>query len=91
MDCDLGQLACPEFPDRVFELKDFAGGSGDQGALQRAVDECCRQGGGTVRVDPGVWRTGAVKLYSNIRLYLEEGSRLEFSASFSSCSTSKCA
>ena len=80
MNCDLEKLAGPEFPDRVFELKDFAGGPGDQGALQRAVDECRRQDGGTVRVNPGVWRTGAVKLYSNIRLYLEEGSRLEFSA-----------
>ena len=46
MDCDLEQLACPEFPKRVFELKDFAGGSGDQGALQRAVDECRRQASG---------------------------------------------
>ena len=80
MDCDLEQLACPEFSDRFFELKDFSGVSGDQGALQRAVDECRRQGGGTVRVNPGVWRTGAVKLYSNICLCLEEGSRLEFSA-----------
>ena len=77
---DLEYLACPVFPDRVFNIKDFAAGAGDKGALQRAIDECRSQGGGTVRVDAGTWQTGAVKLYSNIQLFLEEKSRLEFSS-----------
>ena len=80
MDCDLEKLACPKFPEPVFNLRDHAAGTGDKGALQRAVEACRRQGGGTVCVNAGVWQTGAVKLYSNIRLFLEEGSRLEFSA-----------
>ena len=77
--CDLEQLGCPEFPERVFRLADFAAAADDKTALQRAVDECRRQGGGTVRVDAGVWQTAALKLYGGIRLHLEEGSRLEFS------------
>lgn len=77
---NLEQLAFPKFPDRIFHLKDFALGADDKGALQRMIDKCRLQGGGTVCVNAGVWQTGAVKLYSNIRLFLEAGSRLEFSA-----------
>ena len=77
---DLEQLARPEFPERSFRLADFAAGADDKTALQRAVDECRRQGGGTVCIDAGVWQSAALKLYSGIRLHLEEGSRLEFSA-----------
>lgn len=85
MNCNQEQLTPPVFPDRIFHLKDFAAGSDDKAALQRAVDECRSRGGGTVCVDPGVWQTGALKLYGNIRLFLEKNSRLEFSPDPADC------
>lgn len=77
---NLELLSCPKFPEKKFQLKDFAAGPDDKGALQRTVDECRKQGGGTVCVNAGVWQTGALKLYGDINLFLETGSRLEFSA-----------
>lgn len=76
---DLEQLVFPAFPENRLEIKDFSSGPGDKKALQKTVDECVRRGGGTVCVTPGVWQTGGVKLYSNVHLFLEEGSRVEFS------------
>ena len=76
---DLEGIVFPEFPGNRFDVKDFAAGPDDKKALQRSIDECVRHGGGTVCVPPGVWQTGAVKLYSNVHLLLEENSRLEFS------------
>ncbi|HOQ43695.1 MAG TPA: glycosyl hydrolase family 28 protein [Bryobacteraceae bacterium] len=42
--------------------------------LQRAIDACAAAGGGTVYVPPGVYITGALRLVSNLVLYLEAGS-----------------
>jgi polygalacturonase len=45
-------------------------------ALQRALDECGRRGGGTVIVPPGRYLTGALFLRSNLHLYLSAGATL---------------
>ena len=39
-------------------------------ALQKAIDECHRSGGGTVEVAPGYYRIGAIYLKSNVNLHL---------------------
>lgn len=46
-------------------------------AIQAALDACHAAGGGTVRVPPGRFRTGALLLKSNVRLHLEEGAILQ--------------
>ena len=45
-------------------------------AIQRAVDDCHRNGGGKIIVPPGNFVTGTIRLYSNMNLYLEAGSIL---------------
>ena len=45
-------------------------------AIQRAIDTVSDSGGGTVRVPPGVFRTGAVFLKPGVTLHLEEGAVL---------------
>src|SRR5215475_10374722 len=45
-------------------------------AIQRAIDEVFRSGGGTVTVPAGVFLTGRIELKSGITLNLEEGSTL---------------
>ncbi len=42
-------------------------------ALQAAIDQCHKAGGGIVRVAPGYYRIGAIYLKDNVELCLEEG------------------
>jgi polygalacturonase len=48
----------------------------DTGAFQRAIDDCARQGGGTVHVPRGEYLIAPIFLKSNIRLHLAPYSEL---------------
>ena len=51
----------------------------NQRALQRAIDQCAKRGGGKVMVPAGLrLRTGALELKSGVNLCVEEGAVLEF-------------
>ena len=45
-------------------------------AIQSAIDQCHKQGGGTVYVPAGRFRTGTIILKSHVSLYLEAGAVL---------------
>ena len=45
-------------------------------ALQRAIDDCSRAGGGRVVVPTGGYKIGSVELRSDVHLYLEHGATL---------------
>jgi polygalacturonase len=44
--------------------------------LQKAIDACASQGGGTVRFPPGRYLSGTLQLKSRVTLHLEEGAIL---------------
>jgi len=46
-------------------------------AIQKTIDECHEGGGGTVRIPPGEFITGAIQLRSNVSLKLENGAILK--------------
>jgi alpha-tubulin suppressor-like RCC1 family protein len=48
----------------------------DQAALQAAIDACGQKGGGTVRLPPGTYLTGTLKLRDGVTLHLEKGATL---------------
>ncbi len=48
----------------------------DTHAIQEAIDNCSRAGGGTVHFPPGRYLSGALFLRSHVRLFLEAGSVL---------------
>jgi polygalacturonase len=48
----------------------------DTEAIQRTIDVCAQNGGGTVRVPAGTYLTGTIQLRSHINLHLEEGAVL---------------
>lgn len=48
-------------------------------AIQKAIDQVNRRGGGRVVVPAGIWKTGRIELKSNVELHLEEGAELHFS------------
>lgn len=47
----------------------------DTQAIQKAVDDCNM--GDVVYLPAGIYRTGALRLHSNMELYLEEGATLQ--------------
>ena len=73
--------------DPVFPARDIAvtahGARGDgttdcSAAIRAAIDACHTAGGGRVVVPAGRFLTGAVRLRSNVNLYLQEGATLAF-------------
>ena len=52
---------------------------GNQNVIQEAVDRLPASGG-TVIVPRGEWKSGAIHLKSNVKLYLEEGRVIHFSS-----------
>jgi len=52
----------------------------DRIALQRAIDECARRGGGTVCLPPGRYKSGSLRLRSGVALWLDHGATLAASA-----------
>ena len=47
--------------------------------IQRAIDECAKEGGGTVVIPAGVFLSGSVRLRSGVELHLEHGAVLRAS------------
>jgi DNA sulfur modification protein DndE len=47
-------------------------------AINKAIEQCNRAGGGVVLVPRGLWLTGPIVLKSNVNLYLAEGALLQF-------------
>lgn len=48
-------------------------------SIQKAIDVCFQNGGGTIVVPSGIFITGVIFLKSNINLYLEQGAELRSS------------
>ena len=76
----LARIQAPRFPARDVPITDFgAATDGDAGdAIARAIAACAEAGGGRVVVPAGRWRTGAIRLESNVNLHVAEGATLVF-------------
>lgn len=70
--------------NNYFLITDFGAECGkgivNTAAIQSAVEECRKCGGGTVIVPCGTFYTGSIQLYSNITLYLQNGAVLKSTA-----------
>lgn len=78
----LARIKAPKFPKRDFSILKYgakAGGTFDcRAAINKAIDAANKAGGGRVVVPAGVWLTGAIKLKSNVNLYVSRGATLKF-------------
>ena len=61
----------------AFGAKAGGGARENTAAIQRAVDEAAKAGGGTVTVPKGTFETGSVYLRSGVELHLSEGAVLK--------------
>jgi polygalacturonase len=64
----------------IYNVLDF-GASGDSltvntKAIQQAIDECFKNGGGTVVIPVGCFSSGAIFLKENVNMKVEEGAKL---------------
>lgn len=50
--------------------------------IQSAINACAEEGGGTVIIPEGEWRSGPVHLKSNVNLHLERGAVIVFSEKY---------
>lgn len=79
----LKQIKAPEFGERTYNILDF--GAINDGltlstmAINKAIETCHMEGGGTVIVPRGTFYTGAIHLRSNVNLHVAEGAVLSFS------------
>jgi len=69
----------PVFPDRSLEIADAGADAKATAAIQGAIDRLHAEGGGTVVIPEGRWKSGRIILKSNVNLHLAEGAELHFS------------
>ena len=76
----LARISAPRFPDTDFPITNFgAVADGDaSAAIARAIAACTQAGGGRVVVPAGRWRTGGIRLASNVNLHVADGATLVF-------------
>lgn len=79
-------LETPTFPEKQYSIADF-GAVGDgftmnTEAVNRAIETCSTEGGGTVLIPPGIWRTGPIRLQSGVNLHAQQGALVLFSRNF---------
>ena len=77
------QIKEPVFRDSVYLITNFGAVPNVEElstvAINKAIETCSSQGGGTVLIPDGVFRTGAVVLKSNVNLHLSDNSIVSFS------------
>lgn len=78
---ELQQVTAPSFNDASVNIKDF-GAVGDgqtlcTAAIQKAINQLAKNGGGKVIVPAGIWLTAPFQLKSGINLHLEKNAVIQ--------------
>jgi len=77
-------IRTPQFADKAYPITKYGAKPGataaqNQKAIQKAIDQCSKKGGGRVVVPAGQkFLTGAITLKSGVNLEVQEGAILEF-------------
>ena len=79
----LARIKPPVFPKRDFVVTKFGakpnGTTDCSAAFEKAIDACSKAGGGRVVVPRGDFLTGAIRLKSNVNLYVSKDATIKFS------------
>lgn len=72
----------PFFKDKKYDITAFGAETGEkannQKAIQAAIEECHKNGGGIVVIPEGKWNTSYLELRSNVNLHLANNAVLNF-------------
>lgn len=83
---EMPRLTRPKFRKGIFSIADFGAKQGmdhkNTHPIADAIQACHGNGGGTVLVPAGIWRTGPVHLKSNVNFHVAQGAELHFSDDF---------
>ncbi|MBS1755181.1 MAG: right-handed parallel beta-helix repeat-containing protein [Bacteroidetes bacterium] len=83
---ELPKIYKPHFKLDTFNIKNYGaiadGMTLNTTAINNAINDCARQGGGTVLIPNGSFVTGPIILKSNINLHLAKGALVIFSSHF---------
>lgn len=84
LDGILAKIVPPTFPDKNYNVLDFGANpndkSDDRKAINDAITECSKNGGGIVNIPPGEFHSnGPILLLSNVNLKTAEGTIVFFS------------
>lgn len=74
------RITINDFPENEYNICDYGAVSSDRlqtAAIQAAIDACFLAGGGRVTVPAGIYRTGGLRLRSNVALCLQSGAILK--------------
>ena len=76
----LSQISVPVFPDTTYVITDYhtEGDSLFTDAINNAIIACSENGGGTVLIPNGTFKTAPIRLRSNVNLRLSDSTLLEF-------------
>ena len=79
------QVKTPTFKDVVYNILDYGAkptlNFNNKEAIQKAIDECSNNGGGTVLVPNGYYYTGPINIKSNVNFHLADNAFIQFSKS----------
>ncbi|WP_428667021.1 glycoside hydrolase family 28 protein [Runella sp.] len=79
---NLPKIAQPIFRKDTFNILTFGakpdGITLNTQAINKAIDDCSRKGGGVVLVPGGLWLTGPIELKNNVNLHLKKAATLLF-------------
>lgn len=66
--------------EKIYNLRDFSpvadGKTLDSPVIQKAIDHCSANGGGTVVIPPGTYLCGTIQMKDNVRIYLDKNALL---------------
>ena len=72
------EFSKPEFPADTVSLQ-LSFDQANTSAINTAISDLSKKGGGVIAVPQGEWLTGRIALKSNVNLYIPEGAILRFS------------
>ena len=79
------KVITPTFIDKVYNILDFGAKQdinfNNKYAIQKAIDECSNNGGGTVLVPDGYFYTGPFVIKSNVNFHLSDNTFIKFNKS----------
>ena len=83
---ELPKIYTPRFKRDTFNIINYGavadGMTLNSAAINKTIEECAKQGGGTVLIPQGSFVTGPIIMKSNINLHLNKGALVIFSSDF---------